>query len=90
MNQPTHKQKTKKQRKKETKKADRRLTNQQTKTNKQKQTPCSWFLLEKLTRSQTVKKLLNVLWDLKVHYRVQKILPPVHTQINPVHDLIIS
>jgi len=49
-------------------------------------TAWSRFNLEKLRFSQLFKKLLCILWNLKVHYHVYRSPTPVHilNQINPV------
>jgi len=50
-------------------------------------TPWSTVLLEKLTRSQLVKKFPKFDGTRKVHYRIYKCPPPVPTlsQIKPIH-----
>jgi len=50
-------------------------------------TQCSTVLLQKVTGFQLVKKLPPFFWNPKVHYRIHKGPPTVHTlsQIDPVH-----
>ena len=49
-------------------------------------TPWSRFLLEKLTGFAASQEIPRILWNLKVHYRIQKCPPPVPilSQLHPV------